>query len=72
MTGVQTCALPIFHRDMESAESILNVMKGAGIEPGPDTYVALMTAYADKGDIEKIKQVRGACRLRLGVQHYKD
>uniref|UniRef100_A0A6Q2XHP1 PROP1-like PPR domain-containing protein n=1 Tax=Esox lucius TaxID=8010 RepID=A0A6Q2XHP1_ESOLU len=42
--------------DMESAVSILSVMKGAGIEPGPDTYVALLNAYAERGDMEKIRQ----------------
>uniref|UniRef100_A0AAY4D3Q6 PROP1-like PPR domain-containing protein n=1 Tax=Denticeps clupeoides TaxID=299321 RepID=A0AAY4D3Q6_9TELE len=41
--------------DMGSAEGILSVMKGAGIEPGPDTYLALLSAYAEKGDIAKIK-----------------
>lgn len=43
---------------MESAEGILNVMRGAGIEPGPDTYVALLNSYAEKGDIENLKQVQ--------------
>ena len=45
------------HSDIESAKNILLVMRGAGIEPGPDTYVALLTAYAEKGDIASIKQV---------------
>ena len=44
--------------DVESAESILPVMKSAGIEPGPDTYMALLTVYAEKGDMAKIIQVR--------------
>ena len=43
--------------DIESAKNILLVMRGAGIEPGPDTYVALLTAYAEKGDITSIRQV---------------
>lgn len=42
---------------MESAANILSVMRGAGIEPGPDTYLALLCAYAEKGDIAKIKEV---------------
>ena len=42
---------------MESAVNILPVMRGAGIEPGPDSYVALLTAYAEKGDIENIRKV---------------
>ncbi len=45
------------YRDMDSAEGILSVMKGAGIEPGPDTYLSLLNMYAEKGDIAKIKQV---------------
>ena len=48
---------------MESSESILQVMKGAGIEPGPDTYVALLNAYAERGDMDKIKQVSGPLGL---------
>lgn len=44
-------------RDMDSSEGILSVMKGAGIEPGPDTYLSLLNVYAEKGDIAKIKQV---------------
>lgn len=43
---------------MESAENILSVMRGAGIEPGPDTYLALLVAYAELGNITKIKEVR--------------
>ncbi|EPY79461.1 hypothetical protein CB1_000929005 [Camelus ferus] len=43
-------------RDMENAENILTVMKEAGIEPGPDTYLALLNAYAEKGDIDRVKQ----------------
>ncbi|KAL0177792.1 hypothetical protein M9458_026686, partial [Cirrhinus mrigala] len=42
--------------DMDSSEGILSVMKGAGIEPGPDTYLSLLNVYAEKGDIAKIKQ----------------
>uniref|UniRef100_A0A671LHD6 Leucine-rich PPR motif-containing protein, mitochondrial-like n=1 Tax=Sinocyclocheilus anshuiensis TaxID=1608454 RepID=A0A671LHD6_9TELE len=43
-------------RDMDSAEGILSVMKGAGIEPGPDTYLSLLNVYAEKGDFAKMKQ----------------
>lgn len=42
---------------MENAENILTVMKEAGVEPGPDTYLALLNAYAEKGDIDHVKQV---------------
>lgn len=42
---------------MESAKNILSVMRGAGIEPGPDTYVSLLTAYAEKGDMDSLKKV---------------
>ena len=44
-------------RDIESAKNILIVMRGAGIEPGPDTYVALMNVYAEKGDMDSLKKV---------------
>ena len=43
--------------DIDSAKNILLVMRGAGIDPGPDTYVALLSAYAEKGDMASIKQV---------------
>lgn len=42
---------------MESAKNILPVMRGAGIEPTPDTYVSLLTAYAEKGDLDGLKMV---------------
>uniref|UniRef100_A0A7N9ASD3 Leucine rich pentatricopeptide repeat containing n=1 Tax=Mastacembelus armatus TaxID=205130 RepID=A0A7N9ASD3_9TELE len=42
--------------DIESAKNILSVMQGAGIEPGPDTYVALLKAYAEKGDFDSLKK----------------
>lgn len=42
---------------MESAKNILSVMRGAGIEPGPDTYVSLLLAYAEKGDLDSLKKV---------------
>jgi leucine-rich PPR motif-containing protein len=32
-------------------------MKEAGIEPGADTYLSLLMAYAEKGDIDHVKQV---------------
>lgn len=32
-------------------------MRSAGIEPGPDTYVSLLNAYAEKGDMENVKAV---------------
>lgn len=50
------------YRDMESSESILTVMKGAGIEAGPDTYLSLLNVYAERGDIDKIKEV---CNYKL-------
>ncbi|KAG7245682.1 hypothetical protein CRUP_016018, partial [Coryphaenoides rupestris] len=42
--------------DIESAKNILTVMRSSGIEPGPDTYVSLLNAYAEMGDMEGIKQ----------------
>lgn len=44
-------------RDMKSAENILSVMRMAGVEPGPDTYLSLLNAYAEKGDADSIKKV---------------
>lgn len=49
---------PQHFRDMENAENILSVMRDAGIEPGPDTYVALLNAYAANGNINKIEEVK--------------
>lgn len=48
-------------RDMASAENILSVMRGAGIEPGPATYLALILAYSKEGNIAKIIEVRNDC-----------
>lgn len=52
---------------MESAENILSVMKGAGIEPGADSYLALLVAYAEVGNMNKIKEVRnlGSFGIRI-------
>lgn len=44
-------------RDMKSAENILSVMRMAGVEPGPDTYLSLLNVYAEKGDADSIKKV---------------
>lgn len=44
-------------RDLKSAENILSVMRTAGIEPGPDTYLSLLNVYAEKGDVDSIKKV---------------
>lgn len=56
MMKIQTCHLSLC-RDIESAKNILSVMRGAGIEPGPDTYIALMNAYAEKEDMDSLKKV---------------
>lgn len=44
-------------RDVKSAENILSVMRVAGVEPGPDTYLSLLNVYAEKGDVDSIKKV---------------
>ncbi|OXB77950.1 UNVERIFIED_CONTAM: hypothetical protein H355_003173, partial [Colinus virginianus] len=43
-------------RDIKSAENILSVMRMAGVEPGPDTYLSLLNVYAEKGDADSIKK----------------
>lgn len=50
-------------RDIESAKNILTVMKGAGIEPGPDTYVSLLNAHAEEGDLDSLKKVCALLQL---------
>lgn len=44
-------------RDIQSAQNILSLMKGAGIEPGPDTYVSLLVAFAERGDMDELTKV---------------
>lgn len=64
--NVQCCKLKILNKlsslslysDIESAKSILSVMQGAGIEPGPDTYLSLLTIFAEKGDLDSLEKVR--------------
>lgn len=53
--------------DMESAKNILPVMRGAGIEPNPDTFVSLLSAYAEKGDLDGMKEV---CELSYLSYHF--
>jgi hypothetical protein len=31
--------------------------RGNGLEPGLDTYMSLLTAYSEAGDLENIKKV---------------
>lgn len=54
---IKTVCQLLLCRDTESAKNILTVMKGAGIEPGPDTYISLLNAYAEKGDLDSLKKV---------------
>lgn len=42
---------------MEKAENILSVLRDAGAEPSPNIYLALLNAYAEKGDIINIEKV---------------
>lgn len=42
---------------MDNAINILSVMKDTKIEPGSETYLALLNAYAEKGDINRIEEV---------------
>lgn len=44
-------------RDIESAKNILTLMKDSGIDPGSDTYISLLTAYAEKGDMDSFVKV---------------
>lgn len=52
----ETCHLSPYS-DIESAKNVLSVMRGAGIEPGPDSYVSLLNAYAQEGDQDSLKKV---------------
>lgn len=47
----------VCNSDIESAKNIPSVMRGAGMEPGPDTFVSLLNAYAEKGDMDSLKKV---------------
>jgi leucine-rich PPR motif-containing protein len=49
---------------MESARGILGVMKQAGLEPGPDTYTALLVGHANQGDMEAIRAILAECETR--------
>lgn len=40
-------------------------MRGAGVEPSPDTYVTLLNAYGEKGDLESMKKVCAYCNKCL-------
>jgi leucine-rich PPR motif-containing protein len=47
---------------MESAASILNVMKQANVEPSAETYTVLMCGHAKRGDIDSIKHIMEDCK----------
>lgn len=55
--GINRLKTPGHFSDIESARNILTVMKGAGIDPGPDTYIALLNVHAEKGDMDSFKKV---------------
>lgn len=45
-------------------------MQGAGIEPGPDTYTALLSAYAEMGDLDALKKVCVFIQLVVKTLHF--
>lgn len=60
---------------MESAESVLNVMKESNLEPSSDTYALLASGYAKKGDIAKVVDIFESCvnkEIYLGDKEYLD
>jgi len=60
---------------MESAESILNIMKDSNLEPSSDTYTLLASGYAKNGDIGKVIDVLDTCdnkEIYLSDKEYLD
>lgn len=53
-----------FCSDMESAEGMLTVMKQANLEPGCETYTALMCGYARRGDKAALERLIKDCKLK--------
>jgi leucine-rich PPR motif-containing protein len=49
---------------MESARGILGVMNQAGLEPGAETYSALLNGHAKRGDMEAIRAVLAECETQ--------
>lgn len=50
---------------MDNAVNILSVMRDTKIEPGSETYLALLNAYAEKGNINQIEEVIPFVKLQL-------
>ena len=65
MTGVQTCALPIWTED--ALESIIKAIKSAGYEPGKDVTIALDCAASEffKGGVYDYTKFEGANGKKL-------
>ncbi|XP_064602820.1 leucine-rich PPR motif-containing protein, mitochondrial-like isoform X2 [Liolophura sinensis] len=42
--------------DLESANGMLDIMQQAGMEPSVETYRAFLNGYAEKGDMEGVKE----------------
>lgn len=64
-----------FFSDMESAESVLNVMKQSDLEPLSDTYTLLASGYAKQGDIAKVLSILENCESKeilLNNKEYLD
>lgn len=61
--------------DMESAESVLDVMKESNLEPSSDTYTLLASGYAKMGNIGKVLEIFDTCdskEIYLSDKDYLD
>ena len=45
--------------DMVSGEGVLGVMKENGVSPSAISYGALLCGHAERGEMERIEEVRG-------------
>lgn len=56
---------------MDNAVNILSVMRDTKIEPGSETYLALLNAYAEKGNINQIEEVMPfVCKATTYISAY--
>lgn len=61
-----------FFSDLDSAWTVLDVMRSSGLEPTADSYAALLQAHAEAGDAEGLQRTFKECETAELTLHDRD
>lgn len=67
---IKLCHIPL--SDLDSAWSVLDVMKSSGLEPTADSYAALLVAHSEAGDAEGLHRTFKECEAAELTLHDRD